>query len=149
MRKIAIAITAMLGASACASDRVDFGGVANPVALTGQVVDCETAGVVMTERAPVTFPNSLLSRAYYAQVRDGFRVEVPFTFDVSRAGDVVNVRFSGDPEMTRDSAERDAILFGADSLMASEFEWQSNSRAQYATGCTDVVTFGSRLIGEP
>jgi hypothetical protein len=104
---------------------------------------------VMTSRAPVTFPNSLLSRAYYAQIRDGFRVDVPFTFDVSRTGEVMNVQFSGDPEMTRDSAERDAILFGAESLMASEFEWRSQSSAQYATGCSDVVTFASRLIGEP
>ncbi len=149
MKRVLVASILALAASACASDRVDFGGIANPLELTGRTVDCQTAGVVMTQRGPVTYPNSLLSRAYYAQSRDGFRVVVPFTFDVSRTGDVVNLQFSGNQDMTRDGAERDAILFASESLLESEFEWTNPVDAQYATGCENSVTFSSRLIDGP
>jgi hypothetical protein len=149
VRIVPVCAAAALGVAGCASDRVDFGGVANPVALNGPVVDCEASGLRMTERGALTFPASLLRRAYYTQNRSGFQVEIPFTYDVTAAGEAVNVQFSGDPDMTRDGALRDAILFASDSLLNSEFEWPQGATAAYARGCTETINFGSRVAARP
>ena len=149
MRIALITAASVLGLSACASDRVDFGGVANPMALSGPVVECDSADVELTARDALVFPNSLLSIAYYSQNREGFRVDVPFTYDITPQGEVVNAQFTGDPDMTRSSARRDAILFAANWLLSSQFEWAPGSGGQYARGCTETVNFGSRFTTQP
>ncbi len=148
MRTVIMCIVPVL-LSACASDRVDWGGVANPMPLPSEVVDCASADLAMTEQGELVFPASLLRRAYYTQNREGFRVELPFTYDVTPNGEAINVVFAGDEAMTRDSAMRDAILFAANSILDSKFAWPDGAGAQYASGCEANINLGSRLVLEP
>lgn len=144
MRIALLAAASVLGLTACTSDRVDFGGIASPLALNGPAIDCDTAGLVLAERGALTFPNSLLNVAYFSQNRDGFRLNVPFRFDVSPEGDVVNAQFTGDQSVTHLRSRRDAIRFGTEWILSSQYEWPHGSNGQYARGCTETVSFGSR-----
>lgn len=147
MRVIVIAAT-VLGLAGCASDRVDFGGIANPAALSEPVIPCEDAGLSYAERAPLDFPVELLQLAYFAQ-SDGFRVETPFEFDVNRAGEAINLRFVGDEAMTRSGSRRAAVKAAADHLLASRFAWPDHVDARYAVGCRETIDFGTRYSREP
>ncbi|CAN0027803.1 unnamed protein product [Chrysoparadoxa australica] len=145
MRIALLAAASVLGLTACTSDRVEFGGIASPLALNGPAIDCSAANVVLTERGTLTFPRALLDAAYFSQNREGFRVNVPFTFDITPEGEVVNAVFAGDPDMTRSRSRRDAIKFGAEWLLSSQYEWPRGNNGEYARGCTETVNFSSRF----
>lgn len=146
--RLASAAAAMLAVAACASDRVDFGGVANSSALSGPAISCQDAGIRYIERAPLTYPAELMQLAYFGQ-SDGLRVETPFRFDVNRAGEVINLQFAGDDSMTRNSAHRAAIMSAAEHLLSSRFVWPDDADAHYATGCEETIRFGARYTRQP
>jgi hypothetical protein len=147
--RLLISAVALVTAAACVpSDRVDFGGVANGVALNGPVVECEKAGIRLEQRGTLTYPVELLHVAYFAQ-SDSFRVEVPFRLDVNRAGEVVNLQFVGDPDMTRSSGRRQTISNAAESLLNSRFVWPRDSSAAYATDCRQTIVFDTRFDTQP
>lgn len=147
--RIAVTAAVLAFAAACTpSDRAEFGGVANGAALNGPVISCEESGVLLEERGPLTYPSQLLAVAYFAQ-SDGMRVEIPFRFDVTRAGEVVNLEFTGDEELTRSRGGREAIANAADSLLNSRFSWPQRATAEYAAGCRETINFSTRFSARP
>ncbi len=147
--RLVLSAAVLIAAASCApSDRVDFGGVANGTALNGPVVGCEQAGVRLDRRGALTYPVGLLQVAYFAQ-SDNFRVEVPFRHDVNRAGEVVNLQFIGDPDMTRSSGRREVIANAAESLLNSRFVWPRDSSAAYAADCRQTIVFDTRFDTQP
>ena len=74
--RLALGLAAALAVAACASDRVDFGGVANAIAVSGPVVPCEESGLLVSQRGTLVYPAALMQAAYFSQVAD-LREDLP------------------------------------------------------------------------
>ncbi len=124
--------------SACASNRVDFGGVMSPVDAPVDAIRCTGSGWRNAARVEPVYPPELATFLYMRQDRTNLR-SLRFNFDIDETGSTANIRFREPAEYTRHATMRKAILASADAI--AQWRYETDGEAVYATGCSVQMDF--------
>lgn len=144
MKTLIPALAVMLAATACASNRVDFGGVMAPSERPVERVACSEAGWAVDERVSPEYPDQLMTFLYINQDRRDVR-ELEFTFDINEAGETRNIRFVSPERYLEHRATQSAILAAAEALAQWDYAWEGSGAPVYAEACAVAFSFGAVL----
>lgn len=124
--------------SACASNRVDFGGVMSPVDVPVDSVRCARSDWRNVERVEPVYPPELSTFLYMRQDRTSLQ-SLQFNFDVDETGSTANIRFREPVEYTRHATMRKAILASAEAI--AQWRYETDGEAVHAAGCRVQMDF--------
>lgn len=140
--KIGVALIGLTVLSACASNRVDFGGVMSQAAVPAQTVSCEDASWTLAHEVDPEYPRALMHFLFFNQTRADTR-NLVYTFDINERGETRNIVFDQPRHYLEHRALQYAILSGAEALSEFRYAHDGQDRPIYTTGCVNTVTFSA------
>ncbi|MCP2680121.1 energy transducer TonB [Maricaulaceae bacterium NA33B04] len=146
MKRIPLVVTLCLGliAGACASERIDFGGVMSPIDRPSATTACDQSGWQIDETVRPEYPRALISFLYLNQTRNDVR-ELVYSFDINEDGEPKNIRFVDPLEYMDHRALQSAVLAGGEALDQWTFKSVHPDGPVYAVGCRQQFNFGLHL----
>jgi hypothetical protein len=127
---------------ACASNRVDFGGVMSPLDVPANATFCAEAAWRPVERIEPVYPDDLAMFLFAAQDASGVRSFL-FNFDITETGSTANIRFVEPAAYTSHATMRKAILSSAEAI--AQWRYETSGEALHATGCSVRLRFALEL----
>jgi hypothetical protein len=114
----------------CVGDGVEFGGVGAPVLPPVETVPCQTANLQRVKQGHVFLHQEVL---YFFFATGGWQTanRTVLTYDVTSAGQPVNVRYSGPPQYLRHTTRQKLIRAASDYVQETRYA----PTQVYATGC--------------
>ena len=129
---------------ACASDRVDFGGVMSPASSPSDAVACDQAAWSVAERVQPEYPRQLMTFLYLNQSRRDVR-ELTFSYDINPDGETRNIRFVSPEAFLDHRATQSAILAAAEALAQFRYDWAGAGAPAYTQGCALHFAFNASI----
>ena len=138
LRTASLLAAASFMVSACASDRIDYGGTMSPVAvpdLTGHCDDWERTQTVAPE-----YPDELAFFLRMAQRNDTSYL-AEFKYDITPAGETANIEFVEPSYFLSHEALKSAILAGGEAIDEWRFSHTGYGPPLHAENCRSAIDF--------
>ena len=119
-----------LSFAGCVGDGVEYGGVGAPISAPVEAIPCETAKLQRVKEGHIFLHQEVL---YFFFAAGGWQTanRTVLTYDVTREGQPVNVRYSGPPEYLRHTTRQKLIRAASDYVQETRYA----PTQVYATGC--------------
>ncbi|PWE18154.1 hypothetical protein DDZ18_00635 [Marinicauda salina] len=134
MKHVLAALAVLAPLAGCASDRVDFGGVMNPVEPPPDAAACAAADWERVEGDTPDYPEDLGMFLFMAQ-SDGDLRSLEFGYDIRTDGRTANIRFLEPAAYLQHGATQSAILAAAEAIATWRFEPVGDAAPRFAQGC--------------
>lgn len=132
----------LMALTACASNRVDYGGVMSSLERPAQTVSCADASWTLASEVEPEYPRALMHFLFFNQTRADTR-NLVYRFDINEVGETRNIVFERPQSYLDHRALRTAILSGAEALAQFRYAHNGQDDPIYTTGCVNTVTFSA------
>ena len=126
----------LLMLAACASDRVDYGGVLNPASFSGYAESCHGGDRERVSYRSPEYPPELQAFLYSLH-SDMDERRLRFSYDIEASGQPVNIRYIGDERYIHHDSFRTAVRAGAEAIA----DWRYQPGEQAVVDCTVSMNF--------
>jgi hypothetical protein len=140
--RIVLGLAAALCAAACVGDAAELGGVTARMEPPATTIPCDDARLTVAEGGKYVFPGDALL-FYYGAGKDMPLHTMSVSYDVTPAGEAVNIRYTGPEADTRHATKLKLIRAAVDGVRTTKFAWPGEPG--FAVGCSYAMDVMIRI----